>query len=144
MLDMIEKLYQRFGITKNTKISSLERLENKDYPIFSDLINFVSEYRKMITNKEQLKIVDRLEILLDRFKVGTDAMLFNGYNIVDEYSCGANLRPFPVDKYDENSVYCDNYYGRFFTGEFLNEMDMVYGGSLTDYEHGAEISLPKI
>ena len=93
MLDMIEKLYQRFGITKNTKISSLERLENKDYPIFSDLINFVPEYRKMITNKEQLKIVDRLEILLDRFKVGTDAMLFNGYTSVN---LDSNLIAFNV------------------------------------------------
>ena len=93
MLDMIEKLYQRFGITKNTKISSLERLENKDFPIFSDLINFVPEYRKMITNKEQLKIVDRLEILLDRFKVGTDAMLFNGYTSVN---LDSNLIAFNV------------------------------------------------
>ena len=37
----------------------------------------------MITNEEQLKIVDKLEILLDRFKVGTDAMLFNGYTSVN-------------------------------------------------------------
>ena len=80
---MIEKLYKVFGITKNTKISSLEKLENTDYPIFTDLINFLPDYRKMITNPEQLKIVDKLEILLDRFKVGTDAMLFNGYTSVN-------------------------------------------------------------
>ena len=83
LLDMIEKLYKVFGITKNTKISSLEKLENTDYPIFTDLINFLPDYRKMITNPEQLKIVDKLEILLDRFKVGTDAMLFNGYTSVN-------------------------------------------------------------
>ena len=83
MLDMIEKLYKRFGITKNTKISRLEKLENTDYPIFTDLIEFLPDYRNMITNPEQLKIVDKLEILLDRFKVGTDAMLFNGYTSVN-------------------------------------------------------------
>ncbi len=83
MLDMIEKLYKRFGITQHTKISSLEKLENTDYPIFSDLIDFLPDYRNMITNPEQLKIVDKLEILLDRFKVGTDAMLFNGYTSVN-------------------------------------------------------------
>ena len=83
MLDMIEKLYKRFGISKNTKISSLEKLENTDYPIFSDLIDFLPDYRNMITNPEQLKIEDKLEILLDRFKVGTDAMLFNGYTSVN-------------------------------------------------------------
>ena len=82
LLDMIEKLYKRFGITKNTKISSLERLENKDYPIFSDLINFVPEYKKMIVNPVQLQIIDKLEILLDRFNVGIDAILFNGYTSV--------------------------------------------------------------
>ena len=83
ILDMIEKLYKVFGITKNTKISTLEKYENTDYPIFTDLINFLPEYRKMITNSEQIKIVDKLEILLDRFKVGTDAMLFNGYTSVN-------------------------------------------------------------
>ena len=83
MLDMIENLYKRFGITKNTKISHFEKLENTDYPIFSDLIDFLPEYKKMITNNEQLKIVDKLEILLDRFKVGIDSILFNGYTSVD-------------------------------------------------------------
>ena len=93
MLDMIEKLYKRFGITQNTKISRLEKLENTDYPIFSDLIEFLPDYRNMVTNPEQLKIVDRLEILLDRFKVGTDAMLFNGYTSVN---LDSNLIAFNV------------------------------------------------
>ncbi len=83
LLDMIEKLYQRFGITKNTNISILEKLKPTDYPIFTDLINFLPEYREMIQNEEKIKIVDQLEILLERFKVGTDAMLFNGYTTVN-------------------------------------------------------------
>ena len=93
MLDMIEKLYKRFGITKNTKISQLEKLENNDYPIFSNLIEFLPDYRNMVTNPEQLKIIDKLEILLDRFKVGTDAMLFNGYTSVN---LDSNLIAFNV------------------------------------------------
>ena len=32
-----------------------------------------------------------------------------------------------IDKYDEEKIYFDNYYGRFFT-EILNQMAMVYGG----------------
>ncbi len=83
LLDMIEKLYQRFGITKNTNISILEKLKPTDYPIFSDLIDFLPEYRQMIQNKEKIKIIDQLQILLERFKVGTDAMLFNGYTTVN-------------------------------------------------------------
>lgn len=93
LLDMIEKLYKRFGISQNTKISSLEKLENTDYPIFSDLIDFLPDYRNMVTNQEQLKIIDKLEILLDRFKVGTDAMLFNGYTSVN---LNSNLIAFNV------------------------------------------------
>ena len=83
MLDMIENLYKRFGITKNTKISYLEKLENTDYPIFKDLIEFIPDYRNMVTNQEQLKIIDKLEILLDRFNVGIDSILFNGYTTVN-------------------------------------------------------------
>lgn len=93
LLDMIEKLYKRFGITKNTKISSLEKLENTDYPIFTDLIEFLPDYKNMITNHEQIKIVDKLEILLDRFKVGIDSMLFNGYTSVN---LDSNLIAFNV------------------------------------------------
>ena len=93
LLDMIEKLYKRFGITKNTKISSLEKLEKTDYPIFTDLIEFLPDYKNMITNQEQLKIVDKLEILLDRFKVGIDSMLFNGYTSVN---LDSNLIAFNV------------------------------------------------
>lgn len=93
LLDMIEKLYKRFGITKNTKISSLENLENTDYPIFTDLIEFLPDYKNMITNQEQIKIVDKLEILLDRFKVGIDSMLFNGYTSVN---LDSNLIAFNV------------------------------------------------
>lgn len=93
LLDMIEKLYKRFGITKNTKISSLEKLENTDYPIFTDLIEFLPDYKNMLTNQEQIKIVDKLEILLDRFKVGIDSMLFNGYTSVN---LDSNLIAFNV------------------------------------------------
>lgn len=94
LLDMIEKLYQTFGITKNTKISRLEKLEPTDYPIFSDLISFLPNYRLMQSqNEEKLKIIDQLEILLERFNVGTDALLFNGYTSVD---LNSNLIAFNV------------------------------------------------
>lgn len=82
LLDMIERLYKEYGITKTTSISQLEKLSNKDYPIFNDLIKFVPRYKEIIVNPEKIKIIDQLEILLERFAVGTDAMLFNGYTTV--------------------------------------------------------------
>lgn len=71
-------------------------------------------------------------------------ILYNGYPIVNEFSQGAFPLPFPVDKFHIESVYFDNNYGRFFTGGFLNEMAMVYGGMLDEYDHGAVINLPRV
>ncbi len=71
-------------------------------------------------------------------------ILYNGYPIVNEFSQGAFPLPFPVDKYSKESVYYDDYYGRFFTGDFLNNMAMVYGGMLVDYDHGADIKLTRV
>lgn len=111
MLDMIEKLYQRFGITKNTEISKLERLKATDYPIFTDLINFLPEYRQMLNNEEKIKIVDAIEILLERFMVGTDAMLFNNYTTVD---LNSDLIAFNV----KNLLYSKN--KRIITTQLIN------------------------
>lgn len=93
MIDMIEHLYRVFGITQKTEIATLEKLSNTDYPTFSDLISYLPEYKKLITNKEKLKIVDKVEILLDRFKVGIDNMLFNGYTSVN---LNSNLIAFNI------------------------------------------------
>lgn len=82
--------------------------------------------------------------------IGKDALLFkyrilyNGYPIVNEFSQGALPLPYPVDKYDVEKVYFDDNYGRFFTGDFLNQKAMVYGGILLDYDHGANITLERV
>ena len=82
--------------------------------------------------------------------IGKDALLFkyrilyNGYPIVNEYSQGAIPLPYPVDKYDVEKVYFDDNYGRFFTGDFLNQKAMVYGGILLDYDHGADINMERV
>lgn len=82
--------------------------------------------------------------------IGKDELLFkyrilyNGYPIVNEFSQGAFPLPFPVDKYDEEKIYFDDYYGRFFTGDFLNQKAMVYGGILVDYDHGANVNLERV
>ncbi|MDO4962785.1 MAG: DUF87 domain-containing protein [bacterium] len=83
LIDMIEHLYRVFGITQKTEISTLEKFSNTDYPTFSDLIAYLPDYKKLITNEEKLKIIDKVEILLDRFNVGIDNMLFNGYTSVN-------------------------------------------------------------
>ena len=71
-------------------------------------------------------------------------ILFNGYNPVNEISKRSAFWPSQVNVFDEKMVYYDDYYGRFFTGNFLNKVAMVYGGALKDYDHGAKISLQKV
>lgn len=71
--------------------------------------------------------------------------LFNGFPTVNEASLHIRLSDVSVDRFEPNMSYCDKYYGRFFTGEFLNKVDCVYGDSRTNYYyHGAKISLPII
>ena len=83
MMDMIEHLYRVFGITQKTSIETLEKYCNCDYPILTDLLDYLPDYKRITTNPEKLKILDKVEILLERFKVGIDNMLFNGYTSVN-------------------------------------------------------------
>ena len=46
-----------------------------------------------------------------------------------------------VDKYNEKKIYFDYYYGRFFTGDFLNQMTMVYGGIFFPNIEDDEVSM---
>ena len=71
-------------------------------------------------------------------------ILFNGYNPVNEISKRSAFWPSQVNVFDKKMVYYDDYYGRFYTGELLNKVAMVYGSTLNDYNHGAEISLQKV
>lgn len=82
LIDVIEKLYNKFNIFKNTSINTLESLSVKDYPIITDLYNYLSEY-KITVSAEKQKIVDQLEILLSRFLSGSDSYLFNDYTNID-------------------------------------------------------------
>lgn len=81
LLDITEKLYQTRGITKDTTIQEYKELSNQDYPIFSDLYIFLSEYKKTVKSEEEKDIVTSLEILLKRFIIGQDT-IFNGHTTI--------------------------------------------------------------
>lgn len=83
LLEETEKLYAQFGITKNSTISMIENMHANEFPIFSDLKNFIKEEKEHIKTKEKLKIIEQLDILLERFLVGTDSFLFDGYTNLD-------------------------------------------------------------
>ena len=83
LLSIVEELYNTKNIYKNTSINTLQSLKNTDYPIFSDLYNYLPIYKEKLESNEKKKIVEQLEILLSRFLTGTDSYLFDGYTNID-------------------------------------------------------------
>ena len=83
LLAIVESLYNKKGIYKNTSINTLQAMNPNDYPIFSDLYNYLPEYKKRIDSFEKKKIIDQLEVLLSRFLTGTDSYLFNSHTSID-------------------------------------------------------------
>lgn len=83
LLAILEDLYNKKGIYKNTSINTLQQLKSEDYPIFSDLYDYLPEYKKKLDSIEKEKLVDQLDVLLSRFLTGTDSFLFNGHTNID-------------------------------------------------------------
>ena len=83
LLEETEKLYARFGITKNSTISMIENMASNEFPIFSDLKKFIRKEKEKPQSREKLRIIEQLDILLERFLVGTDSFLFDGYTNLD-------------------------------------------------------------
>lgn len=83
LLAVVESLYNKKGIFKNTSINTLQSLKPTDYPIFSDLYNYLPEYSKELKSNEKKKIIEQLDILLSRFLTGTDSYLFDGYTNIN-------------------------------------------------------------
>lgn len=80
---IVEALYNKKGITKDTSINDLEKMKNTDYPIFTELYNFIPEYRKNIHIPEEIRSINQIQIYISRFLNGTDSYLFNGYTTID-------------------------------------------------------------
>lgn len=83
LLAILESLYNKKGIYKNTSINTLQTLKAEDYPIFTDLYNYLPEYKKQVESVEKIKIIEQLQILISRFLTGTDSYLFNSHTSID-------------------------------------------------------------
>ena len=76
-LDLIfEKLYEKFGITKNTDIS---KLKNTDFPILEDLYYFIENENK----KNQDEIYEKLLALIRPIAIGQASSIWNGYTNIE-------------------------------------------------------------
>ena len=83
LLSVMESLYNTKGIFKNTSIDTLQGLSPSDYPIFSELYEYLPVYKKGLDSNEKKKIIDQLEILVSRFLTGTDSFLFDGHTNIN-------------------------------------------------------------
>lgn len=83
LLAVVESLYNTKGIFKNTSINTLQSLKASDYPIFSELYDYLPVYKKQINSQEKKKLIDQLEVLVSRFLTGTDSFLFDGHTNID-------------------------------------------------------------
>ncbi len=76
-LDIIlERLYKKFGISKDTDIS---KLENTDFPILEDLYYFI----KQENDKNQNEIYDKLLALIRPIAIGQASNIWNGYTNIE-------------------------------------------------------------
>ena len=83
LLDIVEKFYKSRGITKKTTEEEFSKMKVTDYPIFSDLYDYLVKYQKKVKNPEESRILVNIEVLLKRMIIGQDAILFNGYTSID-------------------------------------------------------------
>ena len=83
LLGVVESLYNSKGIYKNTSINTFQNLKPSDYPIFSELYEYLPIYKEQLDSDEKKKIIDQLAILVSRFLTGTDSFLFDGYTSID-------------------------------------------------------------
>lgn len=73
---LLEELYEKFNITKNTDIS---KLKNTDFPKLEDLYFFIEEKNKRNRNETFEKILS----LIRPICVGQSADIWNGYTNID-------------------------------------------------------------
>ena len=100
LLDIVEKFYNSIGITRKTKEEEFSKLSAKDYPIFSDLYDYLIEYQKNVKKQEEGRILVNIEVLLKRMIIGQDAILFNGHTNID---LSNNLIAFNLQELTYNS-----------------------------------------
>ena len=73
---LLEELYKKFNINKNTDIS---KLKNKDFPKLEDLYFFIEEKNKQSGNE----IFEKILSLIRPICIGQSADIWNGYTNID-------------------------------------------------------------
>lgn len=82
---MLSKMYRYFGITESTDLS---QLTHDDYPILSNLYEYIDEEYKHFTNSKDniytRETLRKVLLLLNSICVGSDSKFFNGHTNIPE------------------------------------------------------------
>lgn len=85
---MLIKLYRHFDITEKT---DLGKLQHEDFPILSDLYNYIDEEFKHFQNsKDQIfkrETLREILLLLNSICIGSDSRFFNGHTNIKTNRC---------------------------------------------------------
>ena len=73
---LLEQLYEKFGITKETNIN---KLKNTDFPILEDLYFLIEEINK----EDPREIYEKLLSLIRPISIGQSSNIWNGYTNVN-------------------------------------------------------------
>lgn len=73
---LLEELYKKFGITKDTDIA---KLKNIDFPILEDLYFFIDNKNK----QEPKEIYEKILSLIRPISIGQSSAIWNGYTNID-------------------------------------------------------------
>ena len=99
LIEHLEKLYNKFGITWNTDISNLK---NTDFPILKNLYDFLIEHiEKLESTNTDLTDYKIVAGLLREVSIGADSEIFNGYTTVQTNSKCIVLDTFSLQNSDE-------------------------------------------
>lgn len=85
---MLIKLYLRFDITEKT---DLGKLQHEDFPILSDLYNYIDEEFKHFQNSSdqifKRETLREILLLLNSICIGSDSRFFNGHTNIKTNKC---------------------------------------------------------
>ena len=73
---LLEELYKKFKITKNTDIT---KIKNTEFPILEDLYFFIEDKNK----KEPKEVYEKILSLIRPISVGQSSAIWNGYTNID-------------------------------------------------------------
>lgn len=93
------EVYTKFGINWDTDVS---KLSNEDFPIMSDLYDYIKDYEKKEKDPYYKQILGKLVLLIEPAAYGADKFIWNGYTTLNPNSDFIDLDVSKLLEVDDN------------------------------------------